>query len=143
MNLVDLFDHRARVMLQEIFDGTEANNEARVVRGWKLFLLLPRMLLFRPPREGGVVPRKKLESRIRLFQEGEWFSLLRDSAACSEMALSSAVRRRRRRGQAEAALTEQMGELSSAHQALEGAPGHFGESHRPIEETTNPKEGIE
>ena len=67
VNLVDLFDHRARVMrsvphilkgafrmalrvaFQEIFDGTEANNEARVVRGWKLFLLLPRMLLFRPP----------------------------------------------------------------------------------------------
>ena len=94
VNLVDLFDHRARVMrsvphvlkgafrmalrvaFQEIFDGTEANNEARVVRGWKLFLLLPRMLLFRPPR-GGVVPRKKLESRIRLFQEGEWLTLAR------------------------------------------------------------------
>ena len=86
VNLVDLFDDRARVMrsvphvlkgafrmalrvaFQEIFDGTEANSEARVVRGWKLFLLLPRMLLFRPLR-GGVVPRKKLESRIRQFQE--------------------------------------------------------------------------
>ena len=145
VNLVDLFDHRARVMrsvphvlkgvfrmalrvaFQEIFDGTEANNEARVVRGWKLFLLLPRMLLFKPPR-GGVVPRKKLESRIRLFQEGEWLSLLRDSATCSEMAHTSAVRRRRR-GQAEDAVRAsralslvQMGELSSARQALEGAP---------------------
>ena len=85
VNLVDLFDHWARVMrsvphvlkgafrmalrvaFQEIFDGTEANSEARVVRGWKLFLLLPRMLLFRPPR-GGVVPRKKLESRIKQFK---------------------------------------------------------------------------
>ena len=145
VNLVDLFDHRAMVMrssphvlkgafrmalrvaFQEIFDGMEANNEVRVVRGWKILLLLPRMLLFRPPR-GGVVPRKKLESRIRLFQEGEWLSLLRDSAACSEMAHTSAVRRRRR-GQAEDAVRAsralslvQMGELSSARQALEGAP---------------------
>ena len=100
VNLVDLFDHRARVTrsvphvlkgafrmalrvaFQEIFDGTEANSEARVVRGWKLFLLLPRMLLFRPHR-GGVVPRKKLEPRIRQFHEGEWLSLLRDSAHIS------------------------------------------------------------
>ena len=43
----------------------------------------------------------------------------------------------------------QMGELSSARQALEAAPlapgnlGHLGDSHRPIEETTNTKEGIE
>ena len=69
-----------------------------------------------------------MESRIRLFQEGEWLSLLRDSAACSELAHTSAVRRRRR-GQAEDAARAsralslvQMGELSSARQALEGAP---------------------
>ena len=49
-------------------------------------------------------------------QEGEWLSLLRDSAGCSEMAHTSAVRRRCR-GQAEDA-----GELSSARQALEVAP---------------------
>ena len=38
-------------------------------RGWKLLLLLPRMILFRPPR-GGNVSREKLESRIVAFHEG-------------------------------------------------------------------------
>ena len=38
----------------------EANREARTVRGWKLLLVLPRVLLQRPPR-GGTVPRKKSE----------------------------------------------------------------------------------
>ena len=149
VNLADLFEHRARVMrsvphvlkgafrlalrvaCQEICDGTEANSEVRVVRGWKLFFLLPRML-FRPPR-GGVVPRKKFESRIGQFQEGE--SLLRDRAFCSEMAHTSAVRRRRR-GQAEdavraaRALSLEMGELSAARQALEGA--HFAPGIWPL-----------
>ena len=39
----------------------EATSEAHVqrARGWKLFLLLPRMLLSRPPR-GGLVSQEKL-----------------------------------------------------------------------------------
>ena len=37
-----------RIALQEIVEGSEAQNEERQCRGWKLFLLLPRMLLFRP-----------------------------------------------------------------------------------------------
>ena len=58
-----------RVSMQEILNGVEAHSEVRAERGWKLLMLLPRMLLFRPAR-GGVVPRKKLEGRIRQFQEG-------------------------------------------------------------------------
>ena len=52
--------------------GVEANCEARSVRGWEL-LVLPRTLLFKPLR-GGIVPRKKLEERVRQFQEGDWLS---------------------------------------------------------------------
>ena len=40
-----------RVVCQEIFEGMEVNSEVRVVRGWKLFLALLRMMLFRPRRE--------------------------------------------------------------------------------------------
>ena len=58
-----------RVSMQAIISGVEAQSEVQTERGWKLFLLLPRMLLFRPGR-GGVVPRKKLEVRIKQFQEG-------------------------------------------------------------------------
>ena len=62
-----------RVAFQEILAGVEANSEARTVRGWKLLLVHPRMLLCRPPR-GGTVPRKKLEGRLKQFQEGDWLS---------------------------------------------------------------------
>ena len=151
INLTDLFEHRdklmqpvphilrgafrmaLRVACQEILDGMEANSEVRTVRGWKLFLVLPRMMLFRPDR-GGPVSRKKLEARVRLFQEGEWISLLRESVACAEAAHSSSVRRRRRSSDEEAVRAAralslvQMGELSAARQALEGAslaPGNL------------------
>ena len=50
-----------RVACQEILDGMEATSEVRTVPGWKLFMVLPRMLLFRPPR-GGVVSRSHFGS---------------------------------------------------------------------------------
>ena len=56
-----------KVSMQEILNGVEAHSEVRAERGWKLLVLLPRMLLFRPAR-GGVVPHRKLEDRIRQFQ---------------------------------------------------------------------------
>ena len=146
VNLAEVFAQRARVMqsvpwvirgafrtavkvaMQEILAGTEANSEVRVARGWKLLLLLPRMILFRPPR-GGNVSRQKLESRIVAFHEGRWMELLRDSTVAAETAHTQSVRRRRRqdhdedaRRAARAMTLTQMGELSAARQALEGAP---------------------
>ena len=91
-----------RVVFQEILAGVETNSEARAVRGWKLLLVLPRMLLWRPPR-GGTVSRKKLEARIRQFQEGDWISLLRQSTVASEQGQHRAVRQRRRNQDEEAA----------------------------------------
>ena len=43
----------------------EANefNDNRRERGWKLFMLLPRLLLFRPPR-GGNIHKSKLAQRF-------------------------------------------------------------------------------
>ena len=122
-----------RVACQEILEGMEASSEVRVVRGWKLFLVLPRMMLFRPSR-GGTVSRKKLESRVRQFQEGDWISLLRESVSCADVAHNSAVRRRRRGSDEEAVRGTRalslvhMEELFAARQALEGAslaPGNL------------------
>ena len=81
VNLSELFESRPRLMrsvphvlrgrfrsafrvaFQEILAGVEANSEGRTVRGWKLLLVLPRMLLYRPPR-GGTVPRRKLDQAV-------------------------------------------------------------------------------
>ena len=141
--LTDVFENRARVMpsvpfvmrgafrsalriaLQEIIDGTEAQSEVRTVRGWKLLLLLPRMLLYRG-HCGGLIPRKQLETQLRQFQNGDWFTLLTD-ARCAEQSHTHSVRGRRRSQPDEvqrashAMSLVQVGELSAARQALEGA----------------------
>ena len=90
-------------------------------------MLLPRMLLNRP-RRGGHIPRRQLVNRFRRFQEGEWIQLLSEGQECAAQAHRSSVRRRRRhrsddvRDRASRALRlAQLGELSAARQALEGA----------------------
>ena len=138
-----------RVSMQEILNGVEAHSEVRAERGWKLFLLLPRMLLFRPAR-GGVVPRKKLEGRIRQFQEGDWISLLNNSANCAAQAKvagpgGGTVQTKPRAARAMSLV--QVGELSAARQALEGAalagkPRHS-EVDRSSEETAFPTGRVE
>ena len=88
---------------------------------WKMFLLLPRVLLLRPPR-GGLVPKSRLLERFSLFRDG---SLGRSA---DQAAVASRRRRRRDRGddpQRRADRVEalvQMGELSAGRHALEGAP---------------------
>ena len=68
-----------RVALAEIDQG-------RAESGWKLFLLLPRFLLHKPPR-GGLVPKKQLQHRFEVFAEGDWASLL----AAARQALEGAA----------------------------------------------------
>ena len=69
-------------------------NELIEIRGWKLFFLVPRLLLFRPKR-GGLIPRKQLEDRVALFQNGEWDVLLEKSLDSS---MDGAIGRVRRGG---------------------------------------------
>ena len=84
------------VNISEVFDRRpKAESLVRATRGWKLFLLFPRMLLFRPAR-GGLVPRKQLEARFKSFHDGHWIQLLNESAVSSEMSHTLSVRRRRR-----------------------------------------------
>ena len=61
--------------------GWDHRDEVKQERGWKLFFLLPRMLLSRPCR-GGLVPRKKLETRFQKFFVGDWLDW--NSAECLE-----------------------------------------------------------
>ena len=81
-----------RAALQEVIAGHKMHSEVRMGRGWKLLMLLPRMLLNRR-RRGGLIPRKQLENRFRRFQEGEWTQLLSEGQESAAQAHRSSVRR--------------------------------------------------
>ena len=85
------------------------------------------MFLSRPPR-GDEVPKKKTQDRFATFAKGEWAQFVEASLDWSQLKAQSATRRRRRKHKdelsrrAEKALRfVQMGELSTAWQALGGA----------------------
>ena len=100
VNLTTAFDKRACLMhrvprflrgpfrralhvgLEEISEGCRVSDTTRQERGWKLFMLLPRMLLHRPPR-GGMISRAQLISRFEMFIKGEWTALIRAGEACN------------------------------------------------------------
>ena len=109
------FRNVLRVALEEATIGSVVEDLARQERGWKLFLLIPRLLLHRGPR-GGLISHK-LSQRFELFARGDWMALLRASQLCDEQAAVARRRSLRRAGDD----IEKMGELSSARQALEGA----------------------
>ena len=116
------FRNALRVAIQEALSVDERRSE----RGWKLLLMLPRMLLFKPPRKG-TVAKEKLMARLEMFRAGRWEQLLADSRQCAEQAGQVLSRRSRRGGPTTAQRADralhlvQLGELSSARQALEGA----------------------
>ena len=114
-----------RVALTEIDQGRSEEDATRSSRGWKLFLLLPRLLLHKPPR-GGLVPKKQLQHRFEVFSQGDWVSLLNASMEHATRAAQASSRRSRRRDhdnlEFRAARAEglvHMGEFSEARQALE------------------------
>ena len=55
-----------RVAIDEVIAGQESGDRNREERGWKLFFLVPRMLLHRTCR-GGLIPRGKLQEREDKF----------------------------------------------------------------------------
>ena len=124
-----LLRNAMRVALEAILDGAGTDTE---LDGWKLFVLAPRMLLFRAPGAARV-PLAELARRERLFCEGKWVQLLVESAAAArESTEASAAPGRgrpadgsaddvRRRADRAAALAH-MGELSAAAQALTASP---------------------
>ena len=83
-----------RVALQEAVQARTEGSELNLIRAWKMFLLLPRMLLHRPTR-GGMVPKQKLVERLSMFQSGQWSQFVEISALASEAAKWSSMKRRR------------------------------------------------
>ena len=112
VNMDDIFELRALVMktipkfmravfrgamkvsMEAIVRGRETNDVVAETRGWKLFLLLPRLLLSRPAR-GGLIPRGRLQERVSRFSAGEWSSLLEMALESSMQGVTASCRRRR------------------------------------------------
>ena len=96
-------------------------------------MMLPRMLLFKPPR-GGSIGKERLAHRFARFNNGHRIDLICGSRECDQefARVSWCARRRNQDGDSErrterAHRLVQLGELSSARQALEGsdlAPGN-------------------
>ena len=134
------FRNALRVAMSEILEGSAVGDEWREERGWKLFFLLPRMLLSRPPR-GGNISKDKLSGRFAEFARGHWLGLIRAGMDHAEASATASRRRPPRstvdhidRWATRAKTLVQLGELSSARQALEGAtlaPGSDATLERP------------
>ena len=120
------FKTALKTSLQEIRSGQHEHDDTTEIRGWKLFFLLTRILLYRPPR-GGLVPKAQLQERVDKFLQGQWVALLETSLKLSIQGAAASCRRRRgqkdtiERRAARAFELCQLVELSSARQALEGA----------------------
>ena len=122
-----LFRSAMRFALEEADRGREVGDMLVLSRAWKLFLLLPRLLLHRPAR-GGHVPKSRLHERFADFAAGRWGELLEEIPHCADQA-ASATRRRRRRREGDdvqrradrAQALVQLGELSAGRHTLEGA----------------------
>ena len=149
VDLMQLFRRRGHVMrsVPQVIKGA-CTATMRVsfydveveVRAWKLFLLFPRMLLFRPAR-GGKVSKGHLMERLYSLSSGQWAQLIARSSQISQEVASISMRRRRREAGLElerrAARAEQLAaleELSAGRQLLEGAaiaPGNMRTSQTP------------
>ena len=116
-----------RMSMEEMLRSKRVHDVESEQRAWKLFLLLPRMLLYRPTR-GGKVSKGHLMERLELITNGQWDQLIARSNQISQEVASISVRRRRReagsdleRRAARAEKVVALGELSAGRQALEGA----------------------
>ena len=105
----------------------ESEAAARASRAWKLFLLVPRMLLTRAAQQGSQ-GRAELLERAAAFQRGEWTQLIRAAqpshrAPARQPPPPDAATSRKRN---QACAKVRQGELSRARQVLaaaELAPG--------------------
>ena len=61
-----------RMALREARTACSNRNELQSVRAWKLFLLLPHVVV--EGSRGGLVPKGNLEERFAASVKGEWAS---------------------------------------------------------------------
>ena len=100
------------------------DKEKELERAWKLFLLLPRMLLSRT-KSKGEDGKKEFFARFRSFQRGDWLTLVQNARVKRkrktqrvEVTVESAAEARLRAAEQRA----RWGELSHARQELVGTP---------------------
>ena len=127
----------------EVLWGHDDGDELREERGWKMLMLLPRMLLARP--RGGRISQRKLQTRINMFTTGQWHLLMEVSNECARAGVKAKVRASRRSGRDDiksrvrrAETLVHLGELSAGRQALDGAelaPGNLA----TLAQLTNPE----
>ena len=127
----------------EVLRGHDDGDELRKERGWKMLMLLPRMLLARP--RGGRISQRKLQARITMFTTGRWHLLMEVSNECARAGVEAKVRASRRSGRDDiksrvrrAETLVHLGELSAGRQALDGAevaPGNLA----TLAQLTNPE----
>ena len=86
--LQGLFRNALKVALKEIIEGA---GEVEQERGWKLLLMLPRMLLHRPPG-GSKVSKSKLRARFESCSRGDRINLIVASSAMRERPFHAAGR---------------------------------------------------
>ena len=114
-----------KLALEKATWGNHRMDEVRQERRWKFFMLLLRMLLHRPPG-GRLISKEKLVGPFQMFAIEEWIPLSRASATCDEQAAKAIHRKCHRDGDdverriLKAERLVELGELSSARQALEG-----------------------
>ena len=91
-------------------------------RGWKLFFLVSRMLLYRSPGQPQV-PTQELDRRVALFERGDWATLLHDAhrAAVTPARPPTGTVSIEARADRATALAH-LGELSAASRALTAEP---------------------
>ena len=136
-----------RFALQEASAATAARDDRRLCRAWKLFMLAPRMFLWRRAR-GGLIPKNLLLERFAQFGRGEWDTLLIQSRDAAEEAAVARGRRRRtwfasveRRAERAQTLVA-LGEISSGCADLEGdsvAPGNQATLNSLRDESRRPR----
>ena len=130
-------------------NGTLTNHaELQLEPAWKLLMLPPIILLFRPVR-GGLSPHKKLPKRLTQSTSGDSTLLLEHSSACVEVrAQTCSGQTRSDRGNdrraARAGKLVQLEEVSAGRQVLKGDccfsyDGNFARSHRSSKATSSPE----
>ena len=131
-----------RNALQIAIDAANSSDVSVAQRGWKLFMLLRRMVLRRPAR-GGLISKKNFAHRFDLFARGEWLQLLEMSEQCDED--SARARRRRRRYGASSFQSPSVGAFGrtlfcktgiGGYRSGAGFSGDFFGAFRPFEETS-------
>ena len=99
----------------------ESADQADACRGWKLFFLAPRMLLYRSAGQA-LGDAAELEQRCVHFQQGEWLHLLREATGMRPEQGRGLPAAGDQAKAAKATRLVQLGELSAAARALTAEP---------------------